>query len=103
MNLEVVNLVAKMQWRKQIVTNKDKVDFDIAWYELNSGLPQSIVMIWGMETDIDLISSIAKSSGKAASSREAERSSSLATSSTLAASLLTMTTVSASLRSKRKR
>ena len=30
MNLEVVNLVAKMQWRKQIVTNKDKVDFDIA-------------------------------------------------------------------------
>ena len=30
MNLEVANLVAKMQWRKQIVTNKDKVDFDIA-------------------------------------------------------------------------
>ena len=60
------------------------------------------MMIWGTETDMDLISSMANSSGKETSSREAEKSSSLATSSALATSLLAMTTVSVSLRSKKK-
>ena len=70
--------------------------------DLTLELIQSIVMIWGEVTDMDLISSMANSSGMEISSRDAVRSSSLIMSSTLAMSLLARTTVSASLRSKRK-
>ena len=70
--------------------------------DLTLELFQSIVMIWGEVTDMDLISSMANSSGMEISSRDAARSSSLIMSSRLATSLLARTTVSASLRSKGK-
>ena len=85
-----------------------KFDFNIAWKnvwkfaDLTLELIQSIVMMWGEVTDMDLISSMANSSGMEISSRDAARSSSLTMSSRLATSLLARTTVSASLRSKEK-
>ena len=103
-----MNLITKMQWKTNRNGKKMKFDFNIAWKnvwkfaDLTLELIQSIVMIWGVVTDMDLISSMASSSGKEISSRDAVRSSSLTMSSRLATSLLGRTTVSASLRSKKK-